>query len=180
MADLKLAARLPGVHNWQNAALAYARCAASCAIRARWPRITRFPGLAHRIENVGQIGKVRFVNDSKAPTRMPPRARSLLSPTFIWIAGGKPKEGGICRSRALFPTHAQSLSDRRGGGRVRQARSPASRDRAIRHARARLHAAFEDARAMRCTNRSCCCRPLARRSINSAISNSAATISVTW
>jgi UDP-N-acetylmuramoylalanine--D-glutamate ligase len=102
--DLKTAAHLPGSHNWQNAALAYA------AVRRliRDPRailssIVRFPGLAHRIEDVGRIGKVRFVNDSKA-TNADAAARALacFSDVF-WIAGGRAKEGGIADLAPYFP-----------------------------------------------------------------------------
>jgi UDP-N-acetylmuramoylalanine--D-glutamate ligase len=102
--DLKTATRLPGSHNWQNAALSYA------AVRhmVRDPRaivnaIARFPGLAHRLEEVGRIGKVRFVNDSKA-TNADAAARALACFSEIfWIAGGKAKEGGIESLEPYFP-----------------------------------------------------------------------------
>jgi UDP-N-acetylmuramoylalanine--D-glutamate ligase len=102
--DLTMAPRLPGAHNWQNAALAYA------AVRplAKDPRaimqaIARFPGLAHRIEEVGRIGKVRFVNDSKA-TNADAAARALACyPDIFWIAGGKAKDGGIADLAPYFP-----------------------------------------------------------------------------
>lgn len=101
--DLKAATHLPGEHNWQNAGLAYA------ALRRllRDPRailsaITRFPGLAHRIEDVGRIGKVRFINDSKA-TNADAAARALACYSDIyWIAGGKAKEGGVADLAPYF------------------------------------------------------------------------------
>jgi UDP-N-acetylmuramoylalanine--D-glutamate ligase len=94
--DLSAAARLPGVHNWQNAALA---CAATRPfvqdLRAIAGAIATFPGLAHRTEEVGRIGKVRFINDSKA-TNADAAAKALASYSDIfWILGGKPKQGGI-------------------------------------------------------------------------------------
>ena len=94
--DLKTAEHLPGAHNWQNAALAYAATKHYAKdARAIASAITDFPGLAHRIEDVGRIGKVRFVNDSKA-TNADAAERALVCFTDIfWIAGGKPKEGGI-------------------------------------------------------------------------------------
>ncbi|MGA7675225.1 MAG: UDP-N-acetylmuramoyl-L-alanine--D-glutamate ligase [Rhizomicrobium sp.] len=94
--DLKTAQHLPGAHNWQNAALAYAAIKPYVKdVRAIAAAIADFPGLAHRIENVGRIGKVRFVNDSKA-TNADAAERALVCFTDIfWIAGGKPKEGGI-------------------------------------------------------------------------------------
>jgi UDP-N-acetylmuramoylalanine--D-glutamate ligase len=96
VSDLKTAAHLPGAHNWQNAALAYAALRRMVRdSRSLSAAIMRFPGLAHRIEDVGRIGKVRFVNDSKA-TNADAAARALACFSDIfWIAGGKPKEGGI-------------------------------------------------------------------------------------
>jgi UDP-N-acetylmuramoylalanine--D-glutamate ligase len=65
--------------------------------------IASFPGLSHRMEEVGRIGKVRFVNDSKA-TNADAAARALACyPDIFWIAGGKPKEGGIVGLAAYFP-----------------------------------------------------------------------------
>jgi UDP-N-acetylmuramoylalanine--D-glutamate ligase len=63
--------------------------------RAVASAIASFPGLAHRMEDVGRIGKVRFVNDSKA-TNADAAARALVCfPDIFWIAGGRAKEGGI-------------------------------------------------------------------------------------
>lgn len=94
--NLSGAPNLLGKHNWQNAALAYAavrpfvRDARSIA-----GAIANFPGLAHRIEDVGHIGKIRFINDSKATNAdAAERALACFSDIF-WIAGGKPKAGGI-------------------------------------------------------------------------------------
>jgi len=102
--DLTAAAHLPGAHNWQNAALAYVSLRRLVNDpRAIMAAITRFPGLAHRIEDVGQIGKVRFINDSKA-TNADAAARALACyPDIFWIAGGKPKEGGIADLAPYFP-----------------------------------------------------------------------------
>ena len=94
--DLKTAEHLPGAHNWQNAALAYA-AAKPYAKDARViaSAIANFPGLAHRIEEVGRIGKVRFVNDSKATNADAAERALVCFADIFWIAGGKPKEGGI-------------------------------------------------------------------------------------
>ena len=65
--------------------------------------IVDFPGLAHRIEDVGRIGKVRFINDSKA-TNADAAARALACfPDIFWIAGGSAKEGGIESLAPFFP-----------------------------------------------------------------------------
>ena len=102
--DLKTAPHLPGAHNWQNAALAYAAVRRLIRDpRAIFTSILRFPGLAHRIEDVGRVGKVRFVNDSKA-TNADAAARALACfPDVFWIAGGKAKEGGIADLESYFP-----------------------------------------------------------------------------
>ncbi|MEL6966362.1 MAG: cyanophycin synthetase, partial [Pseudomonadota bacterium] len=59
-----------------------------------------FPGLAHRMEQVGRQGSVLFVNDSKA-TNAEAAAPALTSfDRVFWIAGGLAKDGGI---EALAP-----------------------------------------------------------------------------
>ncbi len=102
--DLKRARSLPGRHNWQNAAAAYAAARgigidAGQAGRA----LMTFPGLAHRMETVGTIGKVRFVNDSKATNADAARQALSSYPKVYWIAGGQPKTGGIDDLADLFP-----------------------------------------------------------------------------
>ncbi|MCX7899329.1 MAG: UDP-N-acetylmuramoyl-L-alanine--D-glutamate ligase, partial [Methylocystis sp.] len=60
------------------------------------------PGLPHRMEEVGRIGRALFINDSKA-TNADAAEKALLSFTDIyWIIGGKSKEGGIEPLRPLF------------------------------------------------------------------------------
>ena len=102
--DLATASHLPGAHNWQNAALAYAAVKPFAKDgRAIAQAIADFPGLAHRMEDVGRIGKVRFVNDTKA-TNADAAARALACyPDIFWLAGGKAKEGGIESLAPFFP-----------------------------------------------------------------------------
>jgi UDP-N-acetylmuramoylalanine--D-glutamate ligase len=104
VADLKRARSLPGRHNWQNAAAAYAAAkglGVSGDDAAR--HLMSFPGLAHRMETVGVIGKVRFVNDSKATNADAARQALSSYPKVYWIAGGQPKTGGIAELEDLFP-----------------------------------------------------------------------------
>jgi UDP-N-acetylmuramoylalanine--D-glutamate ligase len=95
---------LRGQHNAQNAACATAAALAlglePAAIQAG---LRSFPGLAHRMEEVGRRGAVLFVNDSKA-TNADAAARALACFSDIfWIAGGLPKTGGIVPLREYFP-----------------------------------------------------------------------------
>jgi UDP-N-acetylmuramoylalanine--D-glutamate ligase len=93
---LRSIATLPGAHNWQNAAAAYAVSRALGMDAATIAgRMAGFPGLAHRQELVATIGGVRYVNDSKA-TNGAAAARALACyETIHWIAGGVAKEDGL-------------------------------------------------------------------------------------
>ncbi len=95
---------LRGRHNAQNAA-----CATAAALAlgldpaAIQDGLRSFPGLAHRMEQVGRKGAVLFVNDSKA-TNADSSAQALACfDDMFWIAGGKPKTGGITSLEGFFP-----------------------------------------------------------------------------
>ncbi len=95
---------LRGQHSAQNAACAVA---AAVGLGLDLPTIQKglvsFPGLAHRMQQIGQKGRVLFVNDSKA-TNADSAAKALGSFLDIfWIAGGKPKTGGITSLAEYFP-----------------------------------------------------------------------------
>jgi UDP-N-acetylmuramoylalanine--D-glutamate ligase len=94
LADLTAARSLPGRHNWQNAAAAYAAVRALGIPPAEAVEgLMTFPGLAHRMETIGTIDGVRFVNDSKATNIDAARQAMSAYPRFHWIAGGRPKSG---------------------------------------------------------------------------------------
>jgi UDP-N-acetylmuramoylalanine--D-glutamate ligase len=102
--DLKRARSLPGRHNWQNAAAAYAAAKGLGVSGDEAARhLMTFPGLAHRMETVCLMGKVRFVNDSKATNTDAARQAMSSYPKFYWIAGGLAKTGGIESLTDLFP-----------------------------------------------------------------------------
>src|SRR5262249_31520508 len=94
---------LPGDHNAQNAACAWATC--------RWLDVPRekivaglrsYPGLPHRQEQVASVGNVVYINDSKA-TNADATARALSSYRDIyWILGGQAKEGGVAPLEPYF------------------------------------------------------------------------------
>jgi len=95
---------LRGAHNGQNAAAAVAAgLAMGVAPDVLQQGLRSFPGLAHRMEQVGKQGATLFVNDSKG-TNADAAARALSSFNDIfWIAGGKPKTGGITSLAEFFP-----------------------------------------------------------------------------
>lgn len=110
LADLTGIASLRGDHNAQNAAAAVAACLALGIDEAMLQAgLASFPGLAHRMEQVGRAGKAWLVNDSKA-TNADSTEKALLSfdEGIFWIAGGKPKEGGISSLAPLFPRVARA------------------------------------------------------------------------
>jgi UDP-N-acetylmuramoylalanine--D-glutamate ligase len=99
IADLAGIGSLRGAHNAENA------CAATAALlslpeplaAAEIARCLKsFPGLAHRMEELGRRGRTLFVNDSKA-TNADSTEKALVSfpGDIYWILGGKPKAGGI-------------------------------------------------------------------------------------
>jgi UDP-N-acetylmuramoylalanine--D-glutamate ligase len=101
--ELAGARSLPGRHNAQNAAFAYAAArAVGVSNDDAVEGLMTFPGLAHRMEEVGRLGPVRFINDSKA-TNVDAARQALTSwPAVFWIAGGKAKDGGIDDLTDLF------------------------------------------------------------------------------
>ncbi|ACB94340.1 UDP-N-acetylmuramoyl-L-alanine--D-glutamate ligase [Beijerinckia indica] len=103
IADLAGIASLRGRHNGQNAAAAVAALGAhGYNLDLVRKGLESFPGLPHRLEEVGRLGNVLFVNDSKA-TNADAAEKALLSfENIFWILGGKPKAGGIDPLRPLF------------------------------------------------------------------------------
>jgi len=109
IATLKGIGSLRGQHNAQNALAAIAACLdAGLDLVVIQAGLDNFPGLAHRMEQVGRKDRVLFVNDSKA-TNADAAAPALSSfPRIYWIAGGLPKEGGIEPLRGFFPRIAKA------------------------------------------------------------------------
>ncbi len=109
LADLGQAHDLKGAHNWQNAAAAYAvaRCL-GCSPTDAANGLLSFPGLEHRLEDLGTVAGVRFVNDSKATNIDAARRALSCYGNILWIAGGRAKDTSL---EPLYPhlanvTHA--------------------------------------------------------------------------
>jgi UDP-N-acetylmuramoylalanine--D-glutamate ligase len=110
IASLSGIATLRGSHNAQNAAAAvgvasWFRVPADVIAAA----LKTFPGLPHRLEEVGRIGRALFINDSKA-TNADSTEKALASfpRDIFWIAGGLPKEGGITPLTQYFSRIARA------------------------------------------------------------------------
>ena len=96
-------AHMMGVHNAQNVLVAYGACRAlGLSFEDCVPGILSFKGLAHRLESLGVVGNVHFVNDSKA-TNPDAAARALACFQKVsWILGGVPKEDGLTGTAPFY------------------------------------------------------------------------------
>jgi len=93
--DLKDAPDLPGRHNAQNAAAAYAATRAlGVAPEAIAAAMKTYRSLPHRLERIATVDGIVYVNDSKATS---PEATVWALTSYdrvYWIAGGLSKEVG--------------------------------------------------------------------------------------
>ena len=95
---------LPGVHNAQNAAAAFAVARTIGLDPDRTAQaIASYPGLAHRQERVATVDGVLFVNDSKATNGDATSKALACYDTIYWIAGGLAKDGGIEGLASFWP-----------------------------------------------------------------------------
>lgn len=105
--DLKDLPRLQGQHNWQNVAAAYGALRAfGVESEVIVKGIVSFPGLAHRQEMIRTFENVTFINDSKG-TNAEAVAKALIclqNRPLYWLAGGRPKAGGIESLKPYFPS----------------------------------------------------------------------------
>ncbi len=105
------APRLAGDHNAENAAAAALAVAAlGVAPEAIQSGLDSYPGLPHRLEPVGEIGGVRYINDSKG-TNVDATAKSLtgFNDEVILLAGGRGKGSGYQKLRAPVSRHVKQL-----------------------------------------------------------------------
>lgn len=138
---------LRGAHNAQNAAFAAGAVSLwKFAPEVIAKAVRSYPGLPHRMEEVGRIGRMLFINDSKA-TNADAAEKALLSFRDIyWIAGGQMKEGGIAplmglmdRVRKVYLIGAASASFARTLGDRVEFRECGTLDAAVTAAAADAH-----------------------------------------
>jgi UDP-N-acetylmuramoylalanine--D-glutamate ligase len=82
--------RIRGAHNRENAAAAVAAAREAGADEERIAEALReFPGVAHRLEEVADVGGIRFVNDSKATNAAAARraVASFDEPLHVILGG---------------------------------------------------------------------------------------------
>ncbi len=104
IADIAGIGALRGRHNAQNAAAAAAVALLTGVDAATIQAgLASYPGLPHRMEQVGHVGRALFINDSKATNAdSTEKALSAFPGSIFWILGGKPKEGGITALEPYF------------------------------------------------------------------------------
>lgn len=87
---------LPGLHNAQNMAAAYAVVRMMGVAPDKIMKAMKsFPGLPHRQFRVRVINNIPYINDSKA-TNAEAAAKALACyDDIFWLVGGQPKEGGL-------------------------------------------------------------------------------------
>jgi UDP-N-acetylmuramoylalanine--D-glutamate ligase len=101
---------LRGEHNLSNVLAACATAQlAGCPTDVIHKTLTRFRGLEHRLEAVGRIREVLYVNDSKATTveAMLGALRSFVEP-IVLIAGGRDKGGDFRSLRPIVADKARA------------------------------------------------------------------------
>jgi UDP-N-acetylmuramoylalanine--D-glutamate ligase len=101
---------LRGAHNRQNVAAALAAIEALGLSRATATgHLASFPGLPHRLEQLGHIGRALVINDSKATNAdSTEKALASFERDIFWIVGGVAKEGGIAPLAPYFPRIARA------------------------------------------------------------------------
>jgi UDP-N-acetylmuramoylalanine--D-glutamate ligase len=109
--DLKTLYTLPGSHNWQNIAAAYATVFFQGISREQFVEsLKTFQNLPHRLQEVAVIDEIHFINDSKA-TNSDAAAKALAcyDDNVFWILGGRAKDNGLEGLEQYFPRIQQAF-----------------------------------------------------------------------
>ena len=105
------ALKLRGPHNLENALAAACACAAfGLPLKAIADALSQFEGVEHRLEPVGEVQGVRFVNDSKATNvdSVEKALQSFAEPVHL-ILGGRDKEGDFTALADLVKAHVARI-----------------------------------------------------------------------
>ncbi len=104
VAELEGVRSLRGDHNAQNAAAALAAVTRlGIASTDVAEALKTFPGLAHRMEDLGHVGTALLINDSKATNAdSTEKALAAFKSDIYWIVGGVEKAGGIAPLMPYF------------------------------------------------------------------------------
>jgi UDP-N-acetylmuramoylalanine--D-glutamate ligase len=107
VADLSLL----GLHNGQNALAALALVSSVARIsRPILAALTRFEGLPHRMQRIGEAGGVLYVNDSKGTTIAATRvALEGLGRPVVLIAGGDGKGQDFAPLKPVVDAHCRAV-----------------------------------------------------------------------
>ncbi len=103
---------LQGPHNLENAVFAERICGELFLSNGQLEAGLRtFPGLAHRMERVGERGGVLYVNDSKATNTAAAAPALAAFDRIHWILGGQAKEPGLgeCEQHLSHITAAYTI-----------------------------------------------------------------------
>ncbi|MBN9343121.1 MAG: hypothetical protein BGO76_04240 [Caedibacter sp. 38-128] len=109
--NLKTFHALPGSHNWQNIAAAYATVCFEEVSKEQFVKgLQTFQNLPHRLQEVAVIDGVHFINDSKA-TNSDAAAKALAcyDENIFWILGGRVKDNGLDGLEQYFPRIQQAF-----------------------------------------------------------------------
>ena len=105
---------LPGSHNHQNAAAAYA-VARLLGLDNEdiLEALQTYPGLPHRQYLIAVINGIAYVNDSKATNAIATAFALASYRKIYWIAGGRPKDGGLSGTEPFLKNvkHAFLIGD---------------------------------------------------------------------
>lgn len=103
--------RIPGAHNVRNALAAVALAAPlGVPLETAANVLSRFEGVAHRLETVGLFGGVRYINDSiaTAPERTLAGIRAVGQP-LVLLLGGRDKQLPLDRLLAALPDRVRAV-----------------------------------------------------------------------
>ena len=122
VADLQPVPTLQGAHNWQNAAAAYAvaRALGSRAGSRRGRPAARSRAFPIAWSRSRRSTACASSTTARRPIPTPRRARSASFEQIYWIAGGRPKEGGLEPVLPWLSRVRHAYPDRRGGRAVRK------------------------------------------------------------